>query len=304
MLNSDYIHLKIKAPETCSSEDAGNFKELIELFPYASTFSILYLNSLSNSSDIRLENELEKLAFRIIDRSVLYKLLNSQPSQVISSENKAVETSHIEKIVETKVITHKNQEQEENQLKLEIEEPDISQKIQDLDNADLELNKLINSAAYASTFIEKELDAIHEINQEVEIIEEIEKEVKIVNSSEAIPDEENPIANSSTKSFTDWLKLSSISQDEEMEFRDEKIRTPEYYTFEKPKKEFFSPSKKAKESLDENKMPVSETLAKIFALQGNFSKSIYVYEQLILIFPEKKTFFATQIKNLKKKINL
>jgi hypothetical protein len=50
-------------------------------------------------------------------------------------------------------------------------------------------------------------------------------------------------------------------------------------------------------------MPVSETLAKIFALQGNFSKAIYVYEQLILIFPEKKTFFASQIKNLKKKIN-
>ena len=59
----------------------------------------------------------------------------------------------------------------------------------------------------------------------------------------------------------------------------------------------------AKESIDENKMPVSETLAKIFALQGNYPKSIYVYEQLILIFPEKKSFFATQIKNLKKKLN-
>ena len=34
----------------------------------------------------------------------------------------------------------------------------------------------------------------------------------------------------------------------------------------------------------------------------NFSKAIYVYEQLILIFPEKKPFFATQIKNLKKKL--
>jgi hypothetical protein len=55
--------------------------------------------------------------------------------------------------------------------------------------------------------------------------------------------------------------------------------------------------------LNENNMPVSETLAKIFALQGNYPKSIYVYEQLILIFPEKKSFFATQIKNLKKKLN-
>ncbi len=101
----------------------------------------------------------------------------------------------------------------------------------------------------------------------------------------------------------DWLKASSNSIQEETEEEDQEERKPEFYTFEKPKKEFFSPTKKAKESLDENKMPVSETLAKIFALQGNFSKAIYVYEQLILIFPEKKPFFATQIKNLKKKLN-
>ena len=72
-------------------------------------------------------------------------------------------------------------------------------------------------------------------------------------------------------------------------------------TFEKPKKEFFSPVKKAKESVDENKMPVSETLARIFELQGNLPKAIYVYEQLSLIFPKKKPYFASQINLLKKK---
>ena len=59
--------------------------------------------------------------------------------------------------------------------------------------------------------------------------------------------------------------------------------------------------KKAKESVDENKMPVSETLARIFELQGNIPKAIYVYEQLSLIFPKKKTYFASQINLLKKK---
>lgn len=72
---------------------------------------------------------------------------------------------------------------------------------------------------------------------------------------------------------------------------------------DKPKKEFYSAAKKAKESLDTTSMPVSETLAKIFALQGNYPKAIYAYEQLMLSNPEKKIFFASQIKELKKKLN-
>ena len=55
--------------------------------------------------------------------------------------------------------------------------------------------------------------------------------------------------------------------------------------------------------MDENSLPVSETLAKIFAAQGNFPKAIYAYEQLIVIYPEKKIFFANQIEELTKKIN-
>lgn len=300
MLNSDYIHLKIKAPETCFTEDAGNFKELIDLYPYASTFSILYLKSLSNSGDIRLENELEKFAFRINDRSVLYKLINSQPTEPISEEEQVEEIISEEKSEDEqiKVISDK--------IESEIEETDnvqekntVEEKVVEQD----ELDKLINSAAIASSFVERELESLPELNQEVEITEKIEEDEKSEAFEETIPIEKNSIENSSPKSFTEWLKSSSNSIQQKIEEEAEEERKPEYYTFQKPKKEFFSPTKKAKESLDENKMPVSETLAKIFALQGNFSKAIYVYEQLILIFPEKKPFFAAQIKNLKKKIN-
>jgi hypothetical protein len=98
------------------------------------------------------------------------------------------------------------------------------------------------------------------------------------------------------------LKMGEILDGgkEELELEEKK---PSFYHFEKPKKEFYSPAKKAKESVSENAMPVSETLAQIFALQGNINKAIHVYEQLSLSFPEKKSFFATQIRNLKRKLN-
>tara|TARA_R110000737_G_scaffold21067_1_gene39436 strand:+ start:8450 stop:9979 length:1530 start_codon:yes stop_codon:yes gene_type:complete len=72
---------------------------------------------------------------------------------------------------------------------------------------------------------------------------------------------------------------------------------------EKKKTPFFKATEIAKESLKEKRIPVSVTLAQIFESQGNFPKAIHSYEQLMLLYPEKKTFFANQIKKLKKKLN-
>lgn len=71
---------------------------------------------------------------------------------------------------------------------------------------------------------------------------------------------------------------------------------------ESGEKNSFNLQQIAKDSLDENLIPVSETLAKIYESQEEWKRALAVYEKLLLQFPDKTLLFAAKIQELKTKI--
>lgn len=118
--------------------------------------------------------------------------------------------------------------------------------------------------------------------------------------------------NSETHSFSEWLKLSKLkpidrssdaNKTEELKPIEKTNKIVDFIAKtakkERPKKEFFSPSQMAQQSVEENNSLMTETLAKVYLEQGHYNKAITAYEILSLKYPQKSGLFADQIKAIK-----
>ncbi len=320
-MNLDQITAYIEDPSLLDASTLPVLKDLAEKHPFSSIYSLLYLNAVARFNSVSLDEALNEHAYQLNDRKKLYQFVHSdfETTTAIQSTTIANEVI-IEAVAEIEQAPEFVTAIEENQSSTEEELP-IEQAI--VVSTDIIEEEAINVADETPAIIQEEIAAennfdrvtsAHSFEQAYELDTE-EPETAIVVEEKITPVEK--INLTEKRSFTSWLSIQNtqnigqeIAEKKEIkEVKPEATAIIDRFIAQQPsisrtKNEFFSPSKKAKESLSEDALPVSETLAKIYAAQGNFPKAIHVYHQLSLNFPEKKSLFALRIEELKKKITL
>lgn len=319
-MNKNIFNTLILDPANVDPKYKKELKNLVNDFPYSANIRLLYLSALLNDTDIHFEEELKKTAGYITDRRVLRQLvdkpvikedyivneitLKAKQKESESLEVKtAPEVLHETKDIKLEIVTNNTEPQESEEVitkepgKIPLPKEELitptKDPIQPSTSFISELdNQIISSAINASLSLE---------------VDKASAEIKL---EENQPQKEEQIENNDPKSFLEWIGVSatevkpeiSLKQAERLAFKKRaEGLINEFITNQpkiKPKKEFYSPENMAKKSLVDNENIVTETLAKVYADQGNISKAKSIYEQLILRFPEKKSYFATIIRNL------
>lgn len=341
MISSDQIGNYISNPGSIQPADIDGLEKLIKTFPFCSSFYTLYLKGLANHSSVLFEGALRKASIHVHDRSHLYALINAQNVPAVTEVTEdilsIVEEKHVlqvENIVAP--VVEDEPEKEESIVPIEaieetpmveiapisstVDEPLVIE--QETDNLSLEaLEPEINLAYFEVEMLldQAPLEPIQHPAIESEK-NSVVAEMEIIDSPK-ISEETEVEEDESNLSFVAWLKKkqakkshseeiisSSVSQFEPTIRSKEEINAlldkfiQDQPTISRPTQDFFNPVKNAKRSLEESEDLVTETLAEIYVLQKNFTKAITSYEKLILLYPEKKTFFASRIEKIREEI--
>jgi len=287
MTKSDFIE-QLTSPELLNKTHIQGLQKIVHDFPYCQSAHVLLTKAFHVSENLNFESELKKTAAYASDRKQLHQLLFVESEPNITEESNSTTAGEV----------------------IRPEEVVIIDQIQE-DNAD----------SFKDDFLEKQIvtSAINnsillEVSNDIPDISELSNKDKEYNEEqiESNLDPINEFNEDENHSFSEWLNFfgndnAEISSSINLVIENEsssrnRVRHEQNSTVQE-KADFYSASKMAKLSVQENDDLVTETLATIYTDQGNFEKAIKAFEKLQLKYPEKRVYFAGRIKKIQNQLN-
>jgi len=275
MNRNDFLNL-IEHFGPADRHTIAEINELISIFPYFQSAYMLLLKGLQNTSDVKFENQLKAYAMHIADREALYYFLKKES-----------QTSEEPEITLAQQPTPYSDSTDTGQTVIESAKnsDDLISEIEKTlgDNLTSGSGKGHSVVIYSDEDINGSDAAVFIIDEESGSVEETKQPGSGIGFTDVSRDE-SEVKPDVRQGQSDLIDKFIIANPR-IEPVKEKTETPNEdisKSFVEKKEEF-----------------VTETLARIYVNQGYYSRAIDIYEKLSLKFPEKSSYFASQIEKVK-----
>jgi tetratricopeptide (TPR) repeat protein len=269
---TDYTFL-INKPDAINEKQTESLSHVLEEFPYFQSARALRLKGLYNQNSFKYNYALKVTAAHTTDRTVLFDFITSDTFTAIQKgyyDKKVLELLDIN-VIDSEVI--------DSQEKQEIKDTLEASILTSIKEANAEETTEIKIAA-EKLEIGKPLD--FKTNEQHSFQEWLQ-----LSRIQPIVREKESVTTSATLNETQKKKLELIDK-----FIETNPKIPAV-------KQGTSTSSAFDLNKEDHSMLMTETLAKVYLEQKKYQKAIQAYEILILKYPEKISFFADRISDIK-----
>ncbi|HEX8268945.1 MAG TPA: hypothetical protein VF581_03555 [Flavobacterium sp.] len=286
-MNTTEYSLLLNKPDAINERHTASLERIMEEFPYFQSARALRLKGLYNQDSFKYNNALKVTAAHTTDRSVLFDFITSDTFTAIQKglyDQKLEQLYDIE-VKGSEIIIEKAPAQ----IPLDTREQSIRNLIPDVAVAE-------NPAEAIATPLENESSAVEASAQKLELGRPLE------------------FSREEKHSFQEWLQLSALKPIERETTEPEPVQQQEVGAKQKksqlidkfieanpkiPPVKPDGPTVTFESAKGDNTYLMTETLARVYLEQKKYQKAIQAYEILILKNPEKSSFFADRISDIK-----
>lgn len=280
----------------------GEVYELVDIFPYFQSAHMLLLKGLQNSADVKFENQLRNSAIHIADREVLYYLLKRKtagnPINTVSVPETALFIDPHSDTEQTVIESGKNSKDLISEL-----EKSSGERLPE-EEGSFTVPQPVQSVLIASEADNEEPAGVMVLLDEEPAV--TDEKVFFMDPGFSLPERSDLLE----------LDLDDEADNEKILLVPEEKNSGKLLQADLIDK-FITANPRIEPNRDKINLPtedismsfigeeggfVTETLARIYISQGYYSRAIDIFEKLSLKFPEKSSYFASQIEKVKEYI--